>query len=189
MFVDISDPKSIQKAIQELKARQLMYTTGFEVFLNLVVEEIEEKYLKKLREKLKKYPLPPNRMVKFDWGSEKQHDYIMMLWRKHKIKLPYARTEDIRNKWVIKASVKKDMTGYSIVVDANNTSNHAIFVVGKVGMSKRASDIREYEKPIQPAMRQRWIPAHRIIRPTMLKVQQYVAIRLQQWTGEIMGSE
>lgn len=143
-----------------------------------------EEYIKPLIVKLKKYPPVRDRRDLVKWKTDKQKRYMMWLWRKGRIKLPYSRNNDLKNGW--EGDVQYNEEDEQITIDITNKEEKSQFIVGKVGFSNAVRDIKKYENPIQPFHKKLWKPANQIIRPVTNKIRQDIADKSKKKLQDIL---
>ena len=138
--------------------------------------------MRKLRRDLSTYPSPKYKL-KPKYKSRKQHDFVMFLWRTKKIMLPTERSPELAESWTVKSDVKNN----NIQLTIRTSDEKAQFLVGKVGISQKESDIKKLESPIQPfAKANRWRPAHTVITPVVQKIEKYTSNRMAEWEDHLL---
>jgi hypothetical protein len=160
---EIGKPSSFRKLVGRLEKAQYR-VKNIKPFMERVSNEVDQLFLRRLRRELATYPSPKYKL-KPKFASKKQHDFVMFLWRTRKIVLPTERSPELAESWTVKSAVKND----NIQLTISTSDEKAQFVVGKVGLSQKPSDIKKLESPIQPFARaNRWRPAHTVGRHSIL---------------------
>lgn len=178
---ELGKPSSYKSLVGRLKKAKYR-VRNISPFLKKVSNEVDQLFLRRLRRTLSTYPANKHRL-RPKFKSKKQHDFVMMLWRTRKIQLPYERSEELAEGWEVKADVKND----NIQITIRNSDEKSQYVIGKVGIVKKASDIKKLESPIQPFARaNRWRPAHTVITPVMQRVEKYVGQRMEEWEDHLL---
>ena len=181
IVIDLSKDKTVKKALFRIgKARTRV--RRLKNYMQEVATDVDKIFLRALRIKLADYPAHKSKL-RPKFRSKKQHDLVMYMWRTRKIHLPYDRTHRLAESWIAKTTV----TDNNIQLTIDTSDDKAQFVVGKIGLSPKKSDIKKYESPIQPFARDNgWVPAHKIIRPVVLKVKKYINQRMDEWEDHLL---
>lgn len=178
---EIGKPSSYRKLVGRLEKAQYR-VRNIKPFLERVSNEVDQLFLRRLRRDLATYPSPKYKL-KPKFKSKKQHDFVMFLWRTRKIMLPTERGPELAESWTVKSAVKND----NIQLTIKTSDEKAQYVVGKVGLSQKPSDIKKLESPIQPFARaNRWRPAHTVITPVVRRVEKYVNNRMEEWEDHLL---
>lgn len=169
--IDFMDKRSVKKAKKEISDLMNKSRSPSTKFLKNLVKEINDKFMTPLLDDLRKYPPERNRNRPLKWTSQKQHRYIMYMWRKRKINLPTSRTSNLADSWYAKATLVNNYI--QITVSSDDPAYQ--FVVGRIGFNSKRKDIKEYEKYQQRYHKETgWRPAHTVIRPYMNQIRNYI---------------
>lgn len=182
-YIYIDQPKKLKKIVEGL--RKLVRDATLAQSGQELADYYQEEYIDPLVDKLKKYPRTRDRSKKVDWASEDQKKYMMWMWRKNRIKLPHRRTKKLQKGW--EGEVTYDDQEQQISIEIKNTNPRSQYVVGKVGFSKAISDIKKYEKPIQPFHKKLWKPAHAVIQPVVEKIRQDIIEKGSEKTSKMFN--
>ncbi len=176
-IIDLSDSAALEAEAARYRKLARTFKAQIESIYRKISREIDMYYFQKMQHDLMVEPPERDRSKKVDWTSDKQRAYVMMMWRKHRIKLPTERAQQIINNYKIDAVPNKKGIDFNI----RNTIRNHIFVVGRLGISKRPSDIRKYEIPIQKFhLTTGWTPAHRTISPYVDEARRYAKKRTME---------
>ena len=179
----LDSPESLKKARQVFTRNRKMLALTREK-ISEIVDDIDAKYVTELKDELGRYPLPRDRNEPVDWESDKQRKFMMWMWKKRGLKLPHQRTGDMGRAWDVEVSEAK--YGYGISIKVDNKLERSKFVVGLAGFRKDSVSIRKYEKPIQRFHKDRWKPAHKIIRPYVVAIQEEFEKQMNEWYGDML---
>lgn len=181
IVIDLSKEQTVKKALFRIKKARSR-VQRLRNHMQELATDVEKLFLRRLRIQLSDYPAHKSKL-RAKFRSRKQHDFVMYMWRTRRIQLPYERTNRLAESWITKV----DVTDSSIRLTIDTTDEKAQYVVGKIGLSSKKSDIKRYEAPIQPFAKDNgWVPAHKIIRPVVLKVQKYIDQRMDEWEDHLL---
>ena len=180
LVIDFNNPKTIKLTAKRItRARNKVVKIRHQ--LEMVANDIDRLYLRRLRQDLSNYP-PSKYRLRLKYSSRKQHDFVMFMWRTRKINLG-TRTHDLAHSWNVKTTV----TDTKIELTIETSDEKAQYVVGEVGIVTKPSDIKKLEAPIQPFAKQnRWRPAHTVITPAVIKTKKYVDAKMEEWENHLL---
>lgn len=171
----VDDLRRLRNSVTESRRNWQAY----QPMIKAVARDAYKQHMVPMMQELKETPPPPDRMNPKQWTSPRQRGYMMLMWRKKRIRLPHQRSGSIpfgwRTEWVYERGMLRFRT--------YNIESHAIYVVGRIGLSESVSRQRAvYEKPIQPFHRETgWKPAHQIVRPYYKALVEDVETQVTEW--------
>lgn len=181
----LTDIKDLTKFVDSMEKNKTNFNEEGKKKIEKLATEIESKYTKPLLAKLKTYPPVRDRTRRVRWDSDKQRRFVMMLWSKGMISLPYIRTGKLAAGWKVDVNLKwsrQAKLGILRIV-VTNDENYANYVMGDYGLGETAKTMTQYLKPMQPFHKDTgWQPAFPPIQEAFKGIKQTVSTTLTAWS-------